>query len=974
MSGFRLAHTPADAASIDRARPLDFTFDGQPFRGFSGDTLASALLANGVDLVSRSFKLHRPRGIMGVGAEDPNALVTLRAEGVATPNVPATTIELTQGLTAESQNRWPSLRFDVLSINGAIARFLPAGFYYKTFMWPASFWEKVYEPAIRRAAGLGNLGSEPDTTIADTMHHHCDILVVGSGVAGLATARTAAGSGARLLMLEQDFVTGGGTRLEPALAAWRGDCLAAVDPACVLTRTTCVAAYSHGVFAAVERIVTPGEVDRLRLHIIRTKASVLATGATDRLIAFPGNDRPGVMSADAVRTYASRFAVAPGRRVALFANNDAAYATAHALAARGVEIAAVIDPRAATPAADAARKAGLRVETGSEVFNTSGRLSLRAIHVRRRDGAAATMTFEVDTLAMSGGCNPNVQLASQAGLKLTWHDATAAFIPVADDGTITPAGAACGIVGAGACARDGALRATRVLASLGFRATPTVLPDMPPDIHAPLLPLWEVRGRGKAFVDLQNDVTTDDVRLAHQEGYSHVEHMKRYTTHSMATDQGKTAGLVGAAVLAEARGVAVAEVGLPTFRPYVQGVPWAALGGADVGLLFKPERRLPLHDWHAGHGAVFTRIGLWLRPLVYSPTGDTSWGPVLAEARAVRASVGLTDVSSLGKIDVQGPDAAVLLDRLYANTFSTLPVGRARYGLMLREDGMVFDDGTTARLAADHFLVTTTTQKADDVLAHMEWYHQTVWQELDVSLTNVADHWAQFAVAGPRARDLLAKVIQGVDLDNAALPFMGVTPATIAGVAGRLFRISFSGELAYEVAVPARYAQRVWTALLDTGKPYNIGPYGLDALNVLRVEKGHVTGVEINGQTTADDLGLGRMLKASGDFVGRALATREGLRDPRRLQLVGLRATVPEQRIRGGAHLVVPGASESQGFVTSPCLSAALEGWIALGLLAGGRSRIGETVIATNPVFGEDTPVMVVSPHMVDPEGRRVRV
>jgi methylglutamate dehydrogenase subunit C len=965
MTGFRL-----DAGGrIDRLQSCSFTFDGAGYTGCTGDTLASALVANGVRLFGRSFKLHRPRGLVSAGPDEPNALMAIGARGQHFPNVPATTVELADGLSASSQNRWPSLRFDALAVNNALSAFLGPGFYYKTFMWPSALWEKFYEPAIRRAAGLGTLGNTADPGHYDHVHHHCDVLVVGSGAAGLAAAHAATLSGARVILAEQDFIFGGGTLLEPTLDTWRAAALAALTDATLLARTSVVGAYGHGVFAAVQR--RHGSTAQT-LHIIRAKQTILATGSTERLIAFPGNDRPGVMMAGAVRTYADRFAVACGRRVAFFVNNDEAYAAIDSLVRHGVEIAAIVDPRPQSIATDAAKAKGYPVYAAHAVTGTIGRQSLTAIHVRPVAGGVAK-TIDANVLAMSGGHNPQVQLASQARVPLVWSDAIAAFVPGATSQLILSAGAANGIFGIHEAAADGLVKARAALSALGRATSSVTLPGSPSVASTPIFPLWEVLGTGKAFVDLQHDVTTADIRLAHQEGYSHVEHMKRYTTHGMGTDQGGIGGLVGSAVLASARGVSVAEVGLPTFRPYAGGASWGALAGPGTGLHFKPERRLPLHDWHAANGAVFVRIGLWMRPLVYSPPGDTSWGPVLEEARAVRCAVGITDVSSLGKIDVQGPDAAVFLDRIYANTFSTLPVGRARYGLMLREDGMVLDDGTTTRLAQNHFLITTTTQKADDVLAHMEWYRDTVWPELDVVLTNVADHWAQFAIAGPLARKVLEAAAPATQLNNETLPFMAAGNINVADVPGRVFRISFSGELAYEVAVPARHALGVWTTLLDAGKPYGVRPYGLDALNVLRIEKGHVTGAEINGQTTAADLGLEKMLKRQGDFVGRVLSQRAGLLEPQRLQLVGLRAIEPSQRIRGGAHLVGAGHSGSQGYITSPCMAAGHDGWIALALLESGKARHGERLVATSPVFGEEVLVEVVSPHVLDPENARVR-
>jgi sarcosine oxidase subunit alpha len=979
MSGWRLQA----GGRIDRAATVPFRFDGRAYAGHPGDTLASALLANGVMLTGRSFKYHRPRGIVAAGPEEPSALVELRAGARREPNTPATVVELFAGLEAASQNRWPSLAFDLRAVNGLLAPLLTAGFYYKTFMWPASFWERVYEPAIRSAAGLGRVADAPDPDHYEHVHDHCDVLVVGSGAAGLAAAQAVAGAGARVLLVEQDFELGGGLLVEPEREGIRRAAIAALDNVAVLTRTTAVGAYDHGVFAAVERVgdhlpEAAPDRPRQRLHVIRARRAIFATGAIERLVAFPGNDRPGVMLAAAARAYANRWGVAVGRRVVLFTANDEAYASARDLAAAGVAIAAIVDPRPDSAAAEAARQAGLPVRSGHEVCGVVGVRALRGVTLRRV-GGASTETLAADALLMSGGYSPAVQLASQARARLAWDDDVVGFVPQ-EDGAARSAGAARGVFGIDEAARDGAAAGREAAAALGLAAAQAAaLPDVAAVAHTKPAPLWEVAAAGKSFVDLQNDVTAADLRLAHREGYAHVEHAKRYTTHGMATDQGRIGGLVGSAVLAAARGVPVDAVGLPSFRPYATPVAWGALAGADVGAHFKPQRLLPLHDWHRRHGAVFVNIGLWKRPLVYSPSGDTSWGPVLEEARAVRRSVGMTDASSLGKIDVQGPDAATFLDRIYCNTFSTLQIGRARYGVMLREDGIVLDDGTTARLARDHFLMSTTTQKVADVLEHMEWHLQAVWPELDVTLTNVSDHWVQFAVAGPKAREVLAGIVEGRDIANEAFPFMAVCDAAIAiasgaKVPGRLFRISFSGELAYEVAVPAAYAEPVWEAIRDAGTAFAIRPYGLDALNVLRIEKGHVAGAELNGLTTPGDLGLGRMLKKSGDFVGRALGERPALREPTRLQLVGIAPVDASQRLRGGAHLVgLSGSGPSQGYLTSTCMSAEHPGWIGLALLAGGHGRHGEQLVAASPVYGESVTVTVSSPHRVDPENARVR-
>jgi len=965
----------------DAARRIRFRFDGAALEGLAGDTLASALLANGRQLIGRSFKYHRPRGIVTAGSEEPCALVDVIGAAGREPNRLATTLDLTEGLVAESQNRWPSLKFDVLSLNDLLGRFLPAGFYYKTFMAPGWAWERLYEPLIRRAAGLGRLEAvvADHAAPAEIVHDHADVLVVGAGSAGLAAAEMLGAAGLRVLVAEQDVVLGGGTLLDPRWSGWREETcrrLAALTSVRCLARTTVLGAYGHGVFGALETLA-PAERARFgglreRLRVIRARRVLIACGALERLIAFPGNDVPGVMLAGAALAFLRRYGVAAGRRPVFFVNNDEAYEAAFALAEAGIRAAAVIDPRPVGPTAARAQTAGIEVLAGVCVKRVLGREGVRGVRVAAP--GAADRTIEADSLLMSGGYTPATSLASQLGGRLEWHEEIAAFTADPPPAAGRNAGAARGVQGLGAAADDGARVARALAAELGcsLPQLPTGA-GLPPDRQAtPLAPLWEVRAPGKAFVDLQNDVTAEDVRLACREGYEHIEHMKRFTTCSMATDQGRIGGLVAGAVLAAALGKPLAEVGQVKPRPFAEPVPFAALAGGEVRAHYKPKRRLPLHSWHERCGATFVTTGLWLRPLVYSRA--SGWEPVLEEARAVRRAVGITDVSTLGKIDVQGADAARFLDFVYANTFSTLAVGRARYGIMLREDGMLFDDGTTSRLGATHFLITTTTANSAAALEHLEFHLQAVCGDLDVVLTDVCDQWAQFAVAGPRARAVVAAVVADLDLSNAAFPFMAVAEAKIAGIPGRLFRISFSGELAYELAVPARAARTVWEAVLEAGKPYGIRPYGLDALNTLRIEKGHVTTAELNGNTSADDLGFQRMLKKSGDFIGRSLAGRPALSAPDRLQLVGVRPVDRRQRLRNGMHLVTPEArSASLGYVTSSTPSVEVEGWVGLALLAGGRQRIGARLLGTSPIHGEVTDVEIVSPHMLDPENTRVR-
>ena len=981
-------HRLAAGGHVDRARRLAFRFDGKSYDGHPGDTLASALLANGVRLVGRSFKYHRPRGIFSAGVEEPNALVELREGARREPNTRATVIELFDGLAASSQNRMGSLAFDWMAVNGLLAPWLGAGFYYKTFMWPAAFWERVYEPLIRRAAGLGRASGEPDPDHYGTMHAHCDVLVVGSGAAGLAAARAAGATGARVILAEQDFLPGGGLLAEPRLEPWRLGMLAALDAipeVRILRRTTVFGFYDHGILGAAERIADhlpepPPHTPRQRFWTIRAKEVVLATGAHERLIAFPGNDRPGVMLAGAAHSYARRHGVRAGETAALFATHDGAYDSVFALAEAGIGISAIVDPRPDSPAMQKARAAGFDVRAGSVVSGTAGRSALHTIEIRAVDGTGRGFPCPADLLMISGGWNPAVHLASMSGAPLAWDEGLQAFLPGAPVQRERSAGACRGVHGIGPAAADGAAAGRAAAGQAGFApGADFALPDAPAADHRPL-PLYEIKGH-KAFVDIQDDVTADDIRLAHREGFSHVEHAKRYTTHAMGTDQGKTGGIVGAAVLATARGERLEQVGLPRFRPYATPLTWGTMAGDAVGAHFQPTRRTALHAMHAAAGAVWMDAGIWKRPAWYPKDGDADlWASIRREARAVRERVGICDVSTLGKIAVEGPDAATFLDRVYANTFTTLPVGRARYGLMLREDGMVFDDGTTSRIGPDRFFVTTTTAQAGPVMQHLEFHLTTVWPELDVSLASVTDQWAAIAIAGPRARDVVGAIVEGLDVSNDAFPFMAVGDCRVADVPARLFRISFSGELAYEIAMPAGHAARVWQAAMAAGAPHGIEPYGLEALGLLRIEKGHVAGPELNGQTTAHDLGLGRMMKKKGDFIGRTMAQRPGLLDPARPRLVGLRGVDPARQFRAGAHLIARdralGSDRrlSQGWVTSVTQSVVEpEGWIGLAMLREGEARIGTTMLAANPLMGEETEVRIVSPHMYDPENLRVR-
>ncbi|TIT62806.1 MAG: sarcosine oxidase subunit alpha family protein [Mesorhizobium sp.] len=968
---------------IDRSQTLNFTFDGQRYHGHAGDTLASALLANGVRLMGRSFKYHRPRGVLSAGSEEPNALVELRTGARREPNTRATTVELFDGLEARSQNRWPSLGFDALAVNDLLSPFFTAGFYYKTFMWPKAFWEKLYEPVIRRAAGLGRLSMQADPDVYDKGFLHCDLLVIGGGAAGLASALTAARSGARVILADEDFRLGGRLLSETRTldGAQASDWISALEAEFeslpnirVMRRTTVFGVYDHGIYGAVESVSDhlPEVSGRVRqtLWRITAKRAVLAAGATERPIAFADNDRPGIMLAGAMRAYANRWAACPSETVAVFTNNDDGHHTARDLAAKGVQIAAVIDARP-----EAKARGDYRLIAGGMVTGSRGRLGLKSIEVQAN---GRSESIECGALGVSGGWNPNVHLFSHHRGRPVWNEPLQAFLP-GEDGPVglIPAGAAAGHFSTADALRSGARAAQRAMDELGIAAS---LPDLPRAEEADytVAPVFHVPGKKRAWVDFQNDVTVKDIKLAHAENMRPVEHLKRYTTLGMATDQGKTSNVTGLAVMAELTGRSIPKIGTTIFRPPYTPVTLSVLGGGDTGRHFRPRRLTPTHHWAEAQGAVFVEVGQWMRAQYFPRPGETHWRhSVDREARAVRGAVGLCDVTTLGKIDVQGADAGEFLNRLYCNMMATLKVGRVRYGLMLREDGFAYDDGTCARLAEDHCVVTTTTANAGLVYRNMEFARQCLWPELDVQLISTTDAWAQIAVAGPKSRALLARIVDRFDLSNEAFPFMACTELTVCdGLRARLFRISFSGELAYEIAVPARYGHALIERLMELGADLGATPYGTEALGVLRIEKGHAAGPELNGQATALMVGLGSMVSQKKDSVGAVMSRREGLAGDRR-RLVGLRPVDPAGNVVSGSHLFAEGAPRKfdtdQGWTTSACYSPHVGSMIGLGFLENGDERLGEVIVAANPLEGESSRLRVVPAHFVDPEGARLR-
>ncbi|MDB5568519.1 MAG: sarcosine oxidase subunit alpha [Tardiphaga sp.] len=999
MSGrFR---TPS-GGRVDRRRTIRFTFDGKSYQGFEGDTLASALLANGVHLVGRSFKYHRPRGIVTAGSDEPNALVGVGVDDAHyTPNLRATQVEIYDGLVAESQNRWPSLNFDVGAVNEVFAPFLSAGFYYKTFMWPRAAWAKLYEPLIRRAAGLGRAPEQPDADRYTQVYAHCDVLIVGAGPAGLAAALATSASGAKVFVCDEQAEMGGSLLAEKTavidglLAAdWTAKALAdlaARTNVTLMPRTTAFGWYPHNFLGLCERITdhvakADPKLPRERLWQVRAKEVVLATGALERPLVFPDNDRPGIMMAEAARIYANRFGVKPGDKALIFTACDSAYRAALDLKAAGVAIAAIADLRAAPGGlwVDRARAAGIDVRAATVVTGTSGRLRIDSVSLAKLgpDGrTGASETIACDLLLMSGGFTPSVHLFSQSRGKLVYDEALQAYLPGASVERERSVGACRGISDLDTVLNDGAAGGSGAAQAAGFAGalggTFAVHTDsVGTDGFIGVTPHGGHPSKTRAWIDFQNDVTAKDVKLAIREGFRSIEHVKRYTTTGMATDQGKTSNMNALGLVSETLQIPVPQVGLTTFRPPYTPTTFGIFAGQSRGDLFDPLRQTPIHDWAVAQGAVFEDVSLWKRAHYFPRAGEDMHAAVARECKATRQAVGIFDATTLGKIEVVGKDAAELMNRMYTNAWTKLEPGRLRYGVMLREDGFVMDDGVVGRMAPDRFHITTTTGGAPRVLAMMEDYIQTEWPDLDVWLTSTTEEWAVIAVQGPLARKVLEPLVEDIDLSREAMPHMSVREGKICGVPTRLFRVSFTGELGFEVNVPAGYGRAVWEAIFAAGKPYGITPYGTETMHVLRAEKGFIiVGQETDGTVTPDDAGLSWAIgKAKKDFVGKRSLARPAMTASDRKQLVGLLTVNPKTVLEEGAQIVADPAQPIPmtmlGHVTSSYWSTTLDRSIALALVRGGRARIGERLSVPMP----DGPITVelVEPIFYDPKGARL--
>ena len=989
-----------DKGYINRNKLINFQFNGKKFTGYEGDTLASALLANGIHLVGRSFKYHRPRGFFAAGVDEPNAKLQVELNGHSEPNVNATEIELVEGLSATSQNCWPSVEFDIGAINNLLNKFFPAGFYYKTFMWPKSFWYKVYEPFIRKAAGLGIASVQKDKERYEHKFEYCDLLVTGSGPAGLASAYAAAKSGAKVILAEDKHRFGGSLLMDDVSIDnlsgkdWSDKIISELKEmpnVTVKNRSQVFGYYDHNMMVMFERVGDHLEkksefTPRQRLWYIRCKEVILSTGSIERPIVFGNNDTPGVMLSSGAKEYMKVYGVLVGKKPIIFTNNDSAYETAIEFKNNGVE-PLILDTRKEqnSELVNEAKNKGIEIKFSHAVIKANGYKKVKSAIIGEltedKSGYKNTQTVDCDCICVSGFWTPSVHLASQSGNKLKFNKEIDAFVPDISKQNEVTVGAANGDFTLQNTLNEGFKAGSKVSKKINNKEINVQVPNVTEKNHKVHDKFWcsplPKNIKAKRFVDFQNDVAVTDIEIALREGYRSIEHVKRYTTLGMATDQGRTSNLNGLQLVSNIENKIVPEVGHTTFRPPFTPVTIGTIVGREVGKHFMPTRLTPMHDWHIKNNAVFVDAGAWKRPRYYKKGNETMLEAANREAKNVRDKVGICDVTTLGKIDVKGPDAAEFLNRVYTNAWMKLPIGKARYGVMLREDGMVMDDGTTTRISENHYHMTTTTAQAANVLSHLEYYLQIVWPELNVNVVSTTEQWAGAALAGPKSRDVLSKLFPNLDVSNEALPFMGYIEGDLFGVPARIFRISFSGELAYEINVQSDHGMFMWEKMMEIGKDYGIQPYGTEALSTLRIEMGHVAGPELDGRTIPYDVSLDGMVSKKKDFIGKRSLSKIAFNQSDRQKIVGLIPIDRKTSIPEGSHLVVDQNAKlpnpKLGHVSSSCWSVENNNPFSLAILKDGKNMIGKKLFAVSPLKNKSIEVEVISSHYVDHEGKRVR-
>ena len=985
---------------LNRNKEISFKFNGTKYTGYEGDTLASALLANGIHLVGRSFKYHRPRGFFGAGVDEPNAKLQILLNGHSEPNVNATEFELVEGIEATSQNCWPSVKFDVGAINNFLSKFFPAGFYYKTFKWPKSFWHKVYEPFIRKAAGFGIASLEKDKERYEHKYEYCDLLVTGSGPAGLSSAYAAAKNGAKVILAEDKPRFGGSLLTDDVTIdnlsgkAWTDKIITQLKEmpnVIVKNRSQVFGYYDHNMTVMIEKTGDhlkdkPKYVPRQRLWYIRAKEVILSTGSIERPIVFGNNDTPGVFLSAAAKEYIKVYGVLVGKKPLVFTNNDSGYETALEFKKHGVD-PIILDTREehSSELIDSAKNQNIKIKFASAVIAANGYKKVNSAQIGKlnkdKTSFVNSETIECDCICVSGFWTPTVHLASQSGNKLKFDDKIDAFVPDKSKQNETSIGASKGIFTLQDILDEGFKKGFDISKKITNNNNLTSTPSSNEIKKSPHDKFWcsplPKDKNFKRFVDFQNDVSVSDIEVALREGYRSIEHVKRYTTLGMATDQGRTSNLNGLQLVANVEKKIVPQVGHTTFRPPFTPITIGTIVGREVDMEYMPTRKTPMHSWHEKNNAIFVDAGAWKRPRYYKQGNENLLEASKREAKNVREHVGICDVTTLGKIDIKGPDAAEFLNRVYTNGWSKLSIGKARYGVMLREDGIVMDDGTTTRISENHYHMTTTTAQAANVLSHLEYYLQIIWPELKVNVISTTEQWAGAALAGPKSRNLMAKLFPDLDVSNEALPFMGYTEGNLFGIKAKIFRISFSGELAYEINVESNYGLFMWEKIMEIGKEFYIQPYGTEALSFLRIEMGHVAGPELDGRTIPYDVSLEGLVSNKKDFIGKRSLQKEAFNNFDRQKLVGLVPTDKKTNIPEGSHLVMDKNAKlpnpKLGHVSSSCWSVENNNPFSLAIVKDGKNMIGKKLFAVSPLKNFAVEVEVISSHYVDQEGKRVR-